>query len=150
MFRISERLGKFRFWYVVVNFWTLVFFGAIVYDFFTENFLAESDIMIAVAAIYCGALAIYSAEKEFRRWHNMHSSMHPGELYALIWTVFVLLLIMAQAFFHFPYHMPPEVSASYIAVISILAITRESKNLHKKKGSKKGHPHHPHHPHGTR
>jgi hypothetical protein len=89
--------------------------------------------MIAIAAIYCASLAIYSAEKEFRRWHHMHKSMHPGEFYALIWTVFIILFISTQAYLHLPYKMPAEVSASYIAVISILAITRESKNLYKKR-----------------
>lgn len=136
LFRLSERFGKFRFWYVVVNFWTLVFFAAIIYDFFTANFLADSEILIGIAGIYCAALAVYSAEKEFRRWHNMHNSMHPGEMYALVWTIFIVLLIAAAAFFHSSYRMPPEVSASYIAVISILAITRESKNLHRKKARK--------------
>lgn len=132
----SERVGNFKFWFTVVNFWTFIFFGAIVYDFMTNNLLAEQEIILAVAGIYCAALAIYSAEKEFRRWHHMHSSIHPGEAYAIIWTVFIVGLIVAQAFLHHEYRMPPEVSASYIAVISILALTRESKNLYKKKGKR--------------
>lgn len=136
LLRFSERIGNFKFWFTVVNFWTFVFFAAIVYDFMTENYLAEHEIILAVAGIYCAALAIYSAEKEFRRWHHMHSSMHPGEVYALIWTAFVVGLVVVQVILHYPYHMPPEVSASYIAVISILALTRESKNLYKKKGRK--------------
>jgi len=114
----------------VTNFWTIIFLAAIVYDYSHANALADADILIALAAIYCAALAIYSAEKEFRRWHDMHDSIHPGELYAIIWTAFILILIVVQAFIGLKYHMPPEVSASYIAVISILAITRESKNLY--------------------
>jgi hypothetical protein len=130
---ISERVGNFRFWRRIVNFWTFVFFSAIVYDFAKANVLTDSDILLAIAGIYCASLAIYSAEKEFRRWHHMHKSMHPGETYAIIWTIFIIALIVAQAILRLPYRMPPEVSASYIAVISILAITRESKNLYKKK-----------------
>src|SRR4051812_20247301 len=114
LLKASEKIGNFRFWRLVVNFWTGVFFTAIVYDFFVENVFAESDIMIAIAAIYCASLAIYSAEKEFRRWHHMHDSMHPGELYVIVWTIFIILLIAAQAAIHPHYHMPPEVSASYI------------------------------------
>lgn len=129
---ISERIGNFKFWRIVTNFWTVVFLAAIIFDFLKGNMLAESDVLLAVAGIYCAALAIYSAEKEFRRWHNMHNSIHPGEMYAIIWTIFIILLIAVQAFLHLPYRMPPEVSASYIAVISILALTRESKNLYKK------------------
>jgi hypothetical protein len=137
LLRLSERIGNFRFWRIVTNFWTGVFFVAIVYDFFSENMLSDADILLALAAIYCASLAIYSAEKEFRRWHHMHSSMHPGEVYTIVWTVFIVGLIIAQAFLHRHYHMPHVVSASYVAVISILAITRESKNLYKKKGKAK-------------
>jgi len=133
LLHISDRIGNFRFWRLVVNFWTGIFFMAIVYDFFMDNIFAHSDVMIAVAAIYCASLALYSAEKEFRRWHHMHSSMHPGEVYVIIWTIFIIFLITSQAVFHPDYRMPPEVSASYIAVISILALTRESKNMYKRK-----------------
>lgn len=133
---ISDKIGTFRFWRILTNFWTGVFYIAIVYDFFGENALAKSDILIAIAAIYCASLAIYSTEKEFRRWHDMHNSMHPGEVYAVIWTAFVLFLICAQLFLDLDYKIPAEISASYIAVISILALTRESKNLHKRKAKR--------------
>jgi hypothetical protein len=133
----SERVGNFKFWYHIVNFWTFVFLGTIIYDFFTENLLAENQVILGVSAIYCASLAIYSAEKEFRRWHHMHESIHPGEVYVIIWTIFVIALITTQAILHPHYHLPIEVSASYIAVISILALTRESKNLYKKKSSRK-------------
>lgn len=136
LLRFSEKIGNFRFWYLVVNFWTVIFYIVIAYDFFHHNILDENNIVLAVAGIYCAALAIYSAEKEFRRWHHMHSSVHPGEVYAIIWTLFIITLIVVQVILHNDYEMPPEVSASYIAVISILALTRESKNLYKKKGRK--------------
>ncbi len=135
LLRISEQIGNFRFWRLVVNFWTGVFFVAIVYDFASHNAFAQSDIMIAIAAIYCASLAIYSAEKEFRRWHHLHDSLHPGEFYVILWTLFIIALFSAQAFFgrDYHYHMPAEVSTSYIAVLSILALTRESKNMYKRK-----------------
>lgn len=132
--RLSQKIGNSRFWRTMANFWTIVFFAAIAYDFWNENALAKSDIMVAVAAIYCACLAIYSTEKEFRRWHHMHSSIHPGEIYVILWTIFVLALVVAQAYLHLDYRMPAEVSASYVAVISILALTRESKKLYRKKG----------------
>ena len=120
-------------WRHVTNFWSLVFFLAIIYDFFENNYLSHAEILLAIAAIYCASLAIYSAEKEFRRWHNMHDAIHPGEVYAIVWTALVIALVIGAIIFKIPYHMPPEVSASYIAVISILALTRESKNYYKKK-----------------
>lgn len=131
-----QKIGSFNVWRKTVNFWSVIFFAAILYDFFNHNILAESNILLALAGIYAASLAIYSAEKEFRRWHHMHSSVHPGEVYAFLWTVLIIFLIIGSLAYHIPYHMPVEVSASYIAVISILAITRESKNFYKKKGKR--------------
>jgi uncharacterized membrane protein YhaH (DUF805 family) len=131
-----HKSGSFKTWYFMVNSWTIIFFAAIAYDFFNDSILSKSEVLLAIAAIYTALLAIYSAEKEFRRWHDMHSSIHPGELYAIIWTLLVLALMVGDAFFKPTYHLPTEVSASYIGVIGILAITRESKNYYKKR--KKG------------
>ncbi len=134
---LLQKFGSFNVWRYLTNFWTFIFFTAILYDFYNDNVLVHSDIMIAIAAIYAAALAIYSAEKEFRRWHHMHeNSMHPGEMYAIVWTVLVVLLILGDTFYNMNYHIPAEISASYIAVISILAITRESKNFYKRKNKK--------------
>ena len=133
-----KRLGSFKTWRFVVNFWTIVFFAAIIYDFFNRNELSDDQILLAVAGIYTAFLAIYSAEKEFRRWHHMHNtSLHPGEVYAILWTILVISLIVGNVFCDVPYHMPAEVSASYIGVIGILALTRESKNFYKRQNRKK-------------
>ena len=133
-----EKAGSFKLWRRMVNFWTIIFFAAIVYDFFNDNVLSNSEILLGIAAIYTALLAIYSAEKEFRRWHHMHNnSLHPGEFYAIVWTILILFLIAGGIFYGLPYHMPAEVSASYIGVIGILALTRESKNFYKSKHSKR-------------
>ena len=132
-----QKAGSFKTWRHVVNFWTLIFFAAIIYDFFSDNLLSKNETLLAIAAIYAAFLAIYSTEKEFRRWHHMHNSIHPGEVYAIIWTILILALVVGDAFFNVVYHLPAEVSASYIGVIGILAITRESKNFYKSKNHKK-------------
>jgi hypothetical protein len=126
---------SFIFWRRITNILTIIFFTAIVYDYFNANIFTNDNILLALAAIYTASLGIYSAEKEFRRWHNIHNSIHPGELYALVWTLLVVLLFIGGTL-NYKYHLPVEVSASYIAVISILAITRESKNFYKKKKGK--------------
>jgi hypothetical protein len=131
-----RKAGSFGTWRSIVNFWSFVFYVAIVYDFLHENALSDNEIMLGIASIYCAVLAIYSAEKEFRRWHNMHDGIHPGELYLVTWTVLIVGIIASAIIFQLPYHMPVEVSASYIAVITILAITRESKNFYKRKNKK--------------
>lgn len=128
-----EKLGTFRTWRVLTNFWSFVCFIFIVYDFFNDNILADNSVLLAITGIFAACLAIYSAEKEFRRWHNMHSSLHPGEVYVILWTLLVLFLVLGSIVLHIPYHMPIEVSGAYIAVITILAITRESKNYYKRR-----------------
>jgi hypothetical protein len=129
---IKPTARSFRFWRRMTNVWTFVFFAAAVYDFFYTNVLVNDNVMLALAAIYAASLAIYSAEKEFRRWHHLHDSIHPGEFYAVVWTILIVGLIIG-GIFDKSYHVPAEVAASYIAVISILAITRESKNFYKRK-----------------
>ena len=120
------------FWRNITKIWTIVFFAAIIYDFITNNSLEVNELLLPIAVIYDAVLAVYSAEKEFKRWHDCHETIHPGELYVILWSVLVFGLIGVSVALHHAYHIPPEVSASYIVVIGILAITRESKHLYKR------------------
>lgn len=130
----SNNLGlSAQSWRYLVNAWTIFLFTLIIWDFVTNNGL--SNIIGAVAAIYTGALVIYSAEKEFERWSDKHSGRHPGELYVIVWTILMVLLFSAEAILQKPYTVPHEIIATYIAVISILAITKKSKGYYfRKKG----------------
>ncbi len=119
-----------NFWRNITKVWTVVFFAIIIYDFLTNNSLEKNEFILPIAVIYDAVLAIYSAEKEFKRWHDSHQTLHPGELYVILWTILVFGLILAGVVLHREYHIPPEVSASYIVVIGILAITRESKHFY--------------------
>ena len=127
-----KTLNTSAFWRNITKVWTVVFFAAVIYDFLTNNSLEVSEVLLPIAVIYDAVLAVYSAEKEFKRWHDSHTTIHPGELYVILWTVLVFGLLGASIITHRAYHIPPEVSASYIVVIGILAITRESKHLYKR------------------
>ena len=120
------------FWRNITKVWTVVFFAAIIYDFLTANSLETTELLLPIAVIYDAVLAVYSAEKEFKRWHDCHDTIHPGELYVILWTILIFGLLVLSVIIHHPYHIPPEVSASYIVVIGILAITRESKHFYKR------------------
>ena len=120
------------FWRNITKVWTVIFFIAIIWDFVTGNGLELAEKLLPVAVIYDAVLAIYSAEKEFKRWHDSHTTMHPGEIYVILWTILIFGLLAASMVVHYPYHIPPEVTASYIVAIGILAITRESKHYYKK------------------
>ncbi len=127
-----KTLNTTSFWRYLTSVWTVVFFAAIIYDFFTANSLEASELLLPIAVIYDAVLAVYSAEKEFKRWHDCHKTIHPGELYVILWTVLIFGLLGLSIIGHYPYHVPPEVSASYVVVIGILAITKESKYLYAK------------------
>jgi len=118
-------------WRNLTKFWTIVFFAAIIYDFITHNSLDSSNLLLPIAVIYDAILAIYSAEKEFKRWHDCHETIHPGELYVILWTILIFGLLVLAAIFHQSYHVPAEVSSSYVVVIGILAITKESKHFYR-------------------
>lgn len=89
-----------------------------------------------VSSIYMAVLAIYSAQKEFERWHDTNVGRHPGEFYVFFWTILVVGLFILQIFYSDIYKMPSEIYTTYIVVIGVLAITKRSKAnyLSKKRG----------------
>ena len=121
-------LNDFRFWRYLINVWTVLFFFLIIYDFFADNRLLE--LLNVLSAIYIGALAIYVSNKEFERWYDRHESRHPGEVFVIFWSVLVFSMICLDFIFNKAYQLPPAVISSYIAVLTILAVTKKSKELY--------------------
>ncbi len=120
-------------WRRATNLWSIIFFIIIIADFMTENALDKNGTILFVSVIYTAFLAVYSAEKEFKRWHNTNQTIHPGELYVIVWTFLIIGLLVSTFYMHREYEIPPEVRATYIVVIGILALTKESKALYKEK-----------------
>ncbi len=110
---------------MLLIFWTFVAFTAIVWDFITNNSL--TNLLGPLMAIYVGILSIYSAEKEFRRWYNLHRGKHPGELYVVAWTLMVVSIFIADFLVKSTYVIPEAIVSTYIVVVGILAITKSSK-----------------------
>jgi uncharacterized membrane protein YhaH (DUF805 family) len=125
------------FWRRLTSFWTVIFFIVIVWDYVVNNALDHQNVILIVSVLYGAALAIYSAEKEFKRWHDIHETIHPGELYVILWTVLVFGLLAVNIFLDKPYELPAEVRATYVVVVGILALTKESKNLYKRQKKSK-------------
>lgn len=109
----------------ICNIWTIISLGIVVADFLRLNSL--EPILGPTLAIYIGVLVVYSAEKEFERWTEYYEGRHPGELYIIAWTVLIAILLAAALFVERDYHLPEEVVATYIGVISIMAFTNKSK-----------------------
>ncbi len=118
-------LSETKFWRHLTNFWTLALYAAIIYDFASNHRLHE--ILPILTGIYIGILAIYVSDKEFERWYEVHDARHPGEWFVVSWTVLVVGLFLAKLITQSAYDIPDEVAASYIAVLTILGITRKSK-----------------------
>jgi len=124
---------EFRFWRQLINFWSVLFLGFIIYDFITPD--GRGNILNILATIYISALAIYVSNKEFERWYNRHRGQHPGEIFVITWSVLVAFLIIASFTFRPAYELPSAVVSSYVAVLTILAITRKSKELYQRRRS---------------
>jgi len=129
--RQGKAINNFRFWRYLINFWSVLFFVFIIYDFFFNN--KAVDILNVLSTIYISILALYVSNKEFERWYNCHKEQHPGEVFVIIWSVLIFFLIVLDFLFNSTYSLPGSVVSSYIAVLTILAITRKSKELYQAK-----------------
>lgn len=121
------KINDFKFWRYLINFWSILFFVVIAYDFATNN--SCNGILNVLATVYISALALYVSNKEFERWYDKHNGQHPGEVFVFIWSMIIFILIFLS-FFNQSYQIPSAVVSSYVAVLTILAVTRKSKQLY--------------------
>lgn len=120
--------NDFNFWRYLINFWSIFFFIVIVLDFSYKN--AYSSTLNVLATVYISVLAIYVSNKEFERWYDKHNSKHPGEVFVVIWSILVFCLFMLDFILKADYQIPNSVISSYIAVLTILVVTRKSKEIY--------------------
>ena len=123
--------NDFRFWRQLINVWSFLFFAIIIADFLQGNNYQE--ILNAVATIYISILAIYVSNKEFERWYDRHEESHPGEIFVIMWSGLVICLLILDFIYGSHYAIPGSVVSAYIAVLTILVITRKSKELYRRK-----------------
>jgi hypothetical protein len=121
-------ITDFNFWRYLINIWSLIFFAIIIIDFLNSG--SGGKALNVVSIIYISTLAIYVSNKEFERWYNCHNYQHPGEIFVLIWSILIVLLLALDFIGLNSYHLPEPVVSSYIAVLTILAITRKSKQVY--------------------
>lgn len=120
--------NEFKFWRYLIDFWSLIFFLFTILDFFTSN--GYKDLLNILSVVYISALALYSSNKEFERWYDQHESKHPGELFVIIWSVLIFFLFGLSFIFKGSYQIPTSVISTYIAVLTILAVTKKSKEIY--------------------
>ena len=122
-------------WRWMTNFWTVVAFALIFQNFRLSGGL--SHLLGPVLAIYVAILAIFSAEKEFERWHWYNKSRHLGEIYVVLWTIAIISLLFFSYLYGNVYRIETEIFSTYIVVLGILAITRKSKQIFLEHAEKK-------------
>lgn len=120
-----------RIWRQLSNLWTFAAMGFFLFDFFTGD--RYSGFAAAVSIIYITVLGIYVGTKEFDRWQNSHHSKRHGEFFIIFWTALTIFFIITAIFSGGKYRMPSEFTATYIALLSIFALTQRSKFLHNQK-----------------
>lgn len=116
---------KIGIWRWLTNFWTIVLYAAIIYDFVYNN--AIISLIGPMSAIYVATLAVYTGNKEFERWSEDHNSRHPGEVFVIVWTIIIFFLFTASFMLNRTYKMPESIISTYIVVLGVLAITERSK-----------------------
>lgn len=132
---MTSILNSSRLWRWMTNFWTFVSFMLIFENFRLPGSL--SHLLGPVLAIYVAILAIFSAEKEFERWHWYNKSRHLGEIYVVLWTITIFSLFALSYFYNSSYRIESEIFSTYIVVLGILAITRKSKQIFMEQVAKK-------------
>jgi hypothetical protein len=133
--RESKIAKEFNSWRHLINIWSFLFFIAIIYDFLTVN--SSLGVLNVMSTVYIGALAVYVSNKEFERWYHRHSGQHPGEVFVVFWTILLLFLIIVDFIPAYDYSLPGSVISAYIAVLTILAVTRKSKQIYHARYPKK-------------
>jgi len=126
--RESTIAKDFNSWRHLINIWSVLFFLAIIYDFVTVN--SSLGVLNVMSTVYIGALAVYVSNKEFERWYHRHRGQHPGEVFVVFWTILILFLIIVDFIPAYNYNLPGSVISAYIAVLTILAMTRKSKQIY--------------------
>jgi len=125
---------EFPIWRYLANFWTIAIYLFAIFDFATNN--AYQELIGPLSAVYIASLAIYTGGKEFDRWSHEHQDKRPGEIFVWAWTILFIVILALDIIFARAYRMPGELVSTYIAVLSILAITQKSKNLYSVKREK--------------
>lgn len=131
---MTDPFYRETFWRIMVNFWTLAILIFIIINFWSAG---EYDHLTGPFGIlYTSVLTLYIGTKEFDRWYEKHIGRHPGEWFVIVWTALMFGLFTFSIFWGAPYHVPSDVVAVYIAVLSLFALTQKSKQLYRDKKKK--------------
>ncbi len=120
-----------RVWRFFSTFWGVLYLAVISANFFSENMYEH--VVSPLGTVYIATLAIFVGSKEFDRWHKHHPGKRRGEMFVVAFTI-VIFCMFAYSFSNGEmYRVSPDISAAYIAVLSVFVISQKSKELHEKR-----------------
>lgn len=118
-------------WKFFSTFWGVLYLIVVGVNFFSGNQYAY--VLGSLGTVYIATLSVFVGEKEFDRWHERHPGKRRGEIFVILFTVLIAGMFIFSLIYGEPYLVPPDVSASYIAVVSVFVISHKSKELYDEK-----------------
>ncbi|MBI4090560.1 MAG: hypothetical protein HY422_00900 [Candidatus Komeilibacteria bacterium] len=126
--KTKNNVTNLFFWKYMVNAWSFAAFMLFVLHFFSRGFFGVADSFIAV--IYPAVLTIYTGQKEFSRWRSKKfSSRFFGEFFVVAWTAVFITFVFISVISRGQYQVSLEMVTTYLAVLSIYAVTLKSKEM---------------------
>jgi membrane protease YdiL (CAAX protease family) len=116
---------------IILNVWTILTMVLFTVDFMSGNYYDTS--VTAIGIIYIAILGIYVSEKEYTRWKNHFISEFIGESFVVIWTVIMVVFIVAAPLSNGQFKIPEGFAVVYTSVVAAFALTQHSKALKTKK-----------------
>jgi len=117
-----------KFWRFFSSFWGVLYFIIAAISFFSET--PYEYILGPLGTVYIASLGIFVGSKEFDRWHNKHSGKRRGEMFVVAFSLLMLAFFVSSFVTKGEYQITPDVTAVYIAVLSVFLIGQKSKELY--------------------
>lgn len=133
---MKNKKNKFHlpFLRILANWWGIFTFLLFIFDFFTKQ---SSSVAISTSAVVYGVvLALFVGNKEFSRWHSkkgQYKSLYFGEFYLFLWSIALMVFVVISALTKGQYNIPSEFPATYITILGIYTLSRQSKVIYHKK-----------------
>lgn len=124
---MKEMLNN-RIWRFLSTFWGVLYLFVICADFAYGN--TYGHVIGPLGTVYIATLAVFVGSKEFDRWHEHHPGKRRGELFVFAFTAVIFVMFAVSFAKNGSYRVSPDISAAYIAVLSVFVISQKSKELH--------------------
>lgn len=123
-----KELMEKKFWRFFSSFWGMLYFIVAIINFFGEG--PYEYILGPLGTVYIASLGIFVGGKEFDRWHDKHPGKRRGEMFVVAFSLLMLIFFIFSFVTNGGYKITPDITATYIAVLSVFVIGQKSKELY--------------------